>query len=252
VVPDSAADAGNPLSIPTWPYADFAWFIILSVITKRFRMKLVPRAWRRAPSVLACESILACVTGLLLLASATAGIGAVRSTASKNASGAASVSFGGPKAAARRAPAPPPPPPVSEENSSASALYTKLCVRCHKADGVGGKTHSTTIPDFTRPAWQRERSDHQLRVSIGDGRGPDMPSFADRLNDKELDALVAFVRGFAPTNRRGERKPNDRDFEERFRQLESEWEKMRREFWELHEAERKEKRSKEPGKTPDR
>jgi hypothetical protein len=141
---------------------------------------------------------------------------------------------------------------ASEEHAPASAVYTKLCVKCHKADGVGSKTRSTTVPDFTRPAWQRERSDHQLRISIRDGKGSDMPSFADRLNDKDLDALVTLVRGFAPTIRRAERKPNNPDFEERFRQLESEWEKMRREFWELNEAESKEMRYKEPGRTPDR
>jgi mono/diheme cytochrome c family protein len=214
-------------------------------------MMLIPCAWRRAQSVFVWAPILASLAALGWPASVRADRAPADSFASKTGSGAAIPSFSGPRFGGRLALAPPVEPPSSEVRTSALKLYSKLCAKCHKVDGIGGKTRSTAVPDFTKPAWQEERSDHQLRVSIRDGKGADMPTFVDRPSEKELDDLVAFVRSFAPTERPAGPKPNDTDFESRFRKLESEWEQLRRDFWELNDASRKEKRNKDPERMPD-
>jgi len=126
--------------------------------------------------------------------------------------------------------------PRMQEPARAQVLYTKYCARCHKEDGSGkSKGRASDTPDFTEPTWQRGRSDIQLRVSIRDGRGRSMPGFGDRVNDKELEELVAYVRKFAPANEPQRTKAVDRSFDARWQELEEEWQQQRREFWELHE-----------------
>jgi mono/diheme cytochrome c family protein len=123
---------------------------------------------------------------------------------------------------------------VAEDVRSAPMLYAKHCAKCHKTDGTGSKNLSTPAPDFTRTAWQRDRTDFQLRVSIRDGKGHAMPSFVERFSDKELKALTAHVRGFAPTHREEGASLPAGEFDARFRELELELAEMRREFWKLH------------------
>src|SRR5437899_2342546 len=51
---------------------------------------------------------------------------------------------------------------------AAAGLFRQYCARCHGNDfnGNGWRERGHTIPDFTSRAWQRSRSDVQLRVSI--------------------------------------------------------------------------------------
>jgi mono/diheme cytochrome c family protein len=131
--------------------------------------------------------------------------------------------------------------PRLQEPARAQVLYTKYCAKCHKEDGCGkSKGRASDTPDLTEPTWQRGRSDIQLRVSIRDGKGRSMPGFGDRVNDKELKELVAYVRKFARANEPPSTKAVDGSFDARWQELEEEWQQQRREFWELHE------RAKEP------
>jgi hypothetical protein len=97
----------------------------------------------------------------------------------------------------------------------------------------------SALPDFTRVAWQERCSDVQLRVSISEGKGQAMPGFSGRLSAEEIDQLVAHVRAFAPLSKAANKKADWGDFEARFRALEEEMEKLRREFRELEAASRR-------------
>jgi mono/diheme cytochrome c family protein len=126
------------------------------------------------------------------------------------------------------------PPAEPKAPRSASTLYAKYCARCHQADGSGNRNRSTEVPDFTRPAWQRERSDIQLLISIRDGMGRAMPGFGDRMSEKELEELAAYVRKFAPSKSVERPRTQNADFDARFHKLELELAELRREFWDLH------------------
>jgi mono/diheme cytochrome c family protein len=93
---------------------------------------------------------------------------------------------------------------ASEGDASAreaKALFRRYCLSCHGADGKGDASGAVKgVPDFTRPTWQRKRSDAQLVVSIRDGKGSEMPPFSDRFNEAQVKSLVAHVRGFASSS----------------------------------------------------
>jgi uncharacterized membrane protein len=74
-------------------------------------------------------------------------------------------------------------------------------VRCHGADGTGGRARDSLpeIPDFTAIDWQGRRSDAQLLAGILDGKGPEMPPFRAKMSEEQARGLTAYVRAFAPT-----------------------------------------------------
>jgi mono/diheme cytochrome c family protein/uncharacterized membrane protein len=86
------------------------------------------------------------------------------------------------------------------ESSGTLELYGLHCAECHGAKGTGRPVRKTTpeIPDFTDASWQARRKDAQFLASILDGKGADMPGFRDDLGDEQAQALVDFVRAFAP------------------------------------------------------
>lgn len=81
--------------------------------------------------------------------------------------------------------------------AQARGVYKQSCAKCHGLDGAGrtvlGEIAGT--PNFTDGSWQRAANDKRLNASITHGRGG-MPSFGDKLTRAEVDALVAFIRGF--------------------------------------------------------
>jgi hypothetical protein len=89
------------------------------------------------------------------------------------------------------------------------------------------------IPDFTNPRWHARRPDYELFISILNGRGRRMPSFADSFNEGEARKLVAHIRSFAAVkpNRDGVR--STMDFDRRFQRLQEEWQDLRRQYREL-------------------
>jgi mono/diheme cytochrome c family protein len=77
-------------------------------------------------------------------------------------------------------------------------LYRRHCQRCHGADGKGDREQisSNGCPDFSRRAWQEQRSDARLLASILKGTGGGMPAFR-RLSEAQARAVVTYVRRFA-------------------------------------------------------
>jgi len=81
----------------------------------------------------------------------------------------------------------------------ASQVYRRYCVSCHGSDGKAktSKGKYSHARDLTDAQWQADVSDERIFNSITNGRNQrgNMPAFADKINEKEVDSLVSFVRG---------------------------------------------------------
>jgi len=82
----------------------------------------------------------------------------------------------------------------------ASQVYRRYCVSCHGSDGKAktSKGQYSHARDLTDAQWQADVSDERIFNSIMNGRNQrgNMPAFADKINEKEVNSLVSFVRGF--------------------------------------------------------
>jgi mono/diheme cytochrome c family protein len=81
-----------------------------------------------------------------------------------------------------------------------ASIFRQYCVVCHGIDGKGTQVRRIMppLPDFTRSAFRRDRSDARLLVSILHGRGTFMPANNSRVTLEQAGCLVAFVRTFEP------------------------------------------------------
>lgn len=80
----------------------------------------------------------------------------------------------------------------------AGVLYRKYCVSCHGTDGRSktSKGKFNHARDLTNPEWQDDVSDERIFNSIMNGRevAGTMPPFSNKINQKEAESLVNFVR----------------------------------------------------------
>ena len=77
------------------------------------------------------------------------------------------------------------------------SVFNQRCAKCHGADGRA-KTLMGEISeasDFTDRKWQESVSDKRMTNSINQGRGS-MPAFKNKLSQKQVKALVAYIRRF--------------------------------------------------------
>ncbi|WEV78796.1 c-type cytochrome [Janibacter cremeus] len=83
-------------------------------------------------------------------------------------------------------------------------VYAANCQVCHGGSGNGDGAWAEVgmdVPprDFTDSEWMSSQSDGVFYTSIQRGvPGTAMPSFADRLSEKEIWAAVAYIRGLSP------------------------------------------------------
>jgi mono/diheme cytochrome c family protein len=79
----------------------------------------------------------------------------------------------------------------------AEGLFRQHCARCHGSDGRAYMKEGEVgvARTFTDRRWQAEVSDRRLINSITRGRGG-MPSFKGTLSQKQIKALVGYVRKF--------------------------------------------------------
>jgi mono/diheme cytochrome c family protein len=123
---------------------------------------------------------------------------------------------------------------VRRSNPETVALFQRLCGNCHSEDGRGNgaRAQMPRIPDFSNRSWSERHSDPQLAVSIREGKGAEMPSFRERLSDRQVSDLVMFLRAFAPGQIRQAQSIHG-DFERRIQELKSEMNELRRRYDEL-------------------
>jgi mono/diheme cytochrome c family protein len=89
---------------------------------------------------------------------------------------------------------------VTNEARTAPKLYRRYCVSCHGNDGRSktSKGRYSHARDFSDAQWQDDVSDERIFNSIMNGRNVrgNMPAFSNKLDPKEADSLVGFVRRF--------------------------------------------------------
>ncbi len=90
-------------------------------------------------------------------------------------------------------------PPSRAQKSSGSALYREHCAVCHGDRGAGANwTRYSLNPaprDFTSAAARTELSRERMLNSVSYGRpGTAMMSFSQRLSDKQVAAVVDYIR----------------------------------------------------------
>jgi len=77
-------------------------------------------------------------------------------------------------------------------------VYQRYCVSCHGSDGRAqtSKGKFSHARDLSDPQWQADVSDERIFNSITNGRNVrgNMPSFANKLKENEINSLVDFVR----------------------------------------------------------
>ena len=81
----------------------------------------------------------------------------------------------------------------------ASQTYRRYCVSCHGNDGTSktSKGRFSHARDLTDSQWQDDVSDERIFNSIMNGRNVrgNMPAFANKLKENDVNSLVDFVRG---------------------------------------------------------
>ncbi|MET0404079.1 MAG: cytochrome c [Cystobacter sp.] len=88
----------------------------------------------------------------------------------------------------------------AQEEDTVAEIWTAKCKSCHGPDGKAqtqmGKKES--IRDISIPEWQKSKSDGDIRqvISEGDPNNKKMKAYKDKLTPQQIDALVAYVRGF--------------------------------------------------------
>ena len=86
----------------------------------------------------------------------------------------------------------------AESTSAGKRVYTRMCSRCHGAEGKGdGTAASAPVPDLTDDTWDYGGSDGEIFAVIHDGVSTDMDGYAARLSDTDIWNVVNFVRSVA-------------------------------------------------------
>lgn len=83
-----------------------------------------------------------------------------------------------------------------EQAADGKAVYLKSCKDCHGVLGVPTKASLRKykkIPDFTDATWFKQRQDSVLVKAVANGKGRDMKGFADKLSEREITAVVAYI-----------------------------------------------------------
>ena len=77
------------------------------------------------------------------------------------------------------------------------ALYKSKCLMCHGADGSGSTPAGKAMGarDLRAPEVQKQ-TDAEIAKIVAEGRKK-MPAFKNQLSEKELAAVVSFVRSLA-------------------------------------------------------
>ena len=94
-----------------------------------------------------------------------------------------------------------PPAGAAGDPVSGKAIYERLCVTCHgaqgKGDGPAGQMMTPRPADFTNPKI-KGKPDSELLKSIQDGRPPTtMPAFKGQLSDQQISDVLAYVRSLS-------------------------------------------------------
>jgi mono/diheme cytochrome c family protein len=87
--------------------------------------------------------------------------------------------------------------PALAQDAAAAAWKKGNCTMCHGADGSGSTPAGKAMGarDLRVPEVQKQ-TDAEIAKIVSDGRKK-MPPFKNKLSEKEIAAVVSFVRGLA-------------------------------------------------------
>ncbi len=90
------------------------------------------------------------------------------------------------------------------EGADGESLYRVKCALCHGPKGTPPEgMRSQGVPAFSDAAWQKGRTEADLRAAIEKGRpGTLMVGFRDKLTGDEIAAILKHVRSLAQPPRR--------------------------------------------------
>jgi mono/diheme cytochrome c family protein len=122
---------------------------------------------------------------------------------------------------------------LADRIRAGGVIFRQLCMVCHGEDGTGNiqRANLPPIPNFKDPAWQKQKTEAEMRVSILEGKGTLMPANSGRITREQARDLVAFIRAFGPPI---VGPPPDTDFERAFIQLQKQFEALERELKKTH------------------
>ena len=122
-------------------------------------------------------------------------------------------------------------PEMANRLRAAAVIFRSYCVACHGPDGTGVAAMRQSLdklPDFTNPSFQEQHSDPQLRISILDGKGTQMPANRGRITETQARDLAAYIRTLGPE---GSVKYGPRTaFQEEFDRLQRQWDALERRY----------------------
>jgi mono/diheme cytochrome c family protein len=89
--------------------------------------------------------------------------------------------------------------PAQAAEPDGKALFEAKCALCHGKDGVPPPAFAQRkVPDMSAAAWQRSRTDSQLKKVVAEGvTGTMMRGFSSSLTPAEIDAIIAHIRTLA-------------------------------------------------------
>ena len=128
---------------------------------------------------------------------------------------------------------------LSDELSDVRPLYHTHCAECHEASGRGDdfRDSGTPIPDFTSEAWFRTKSRAEIRLSILQGKGDNMPPFEDVLSKSDAERLASFIGSFAAVDEDTFQVSYTSTLARERQQFEQQWASLRQKwqslFWNL-------------------
>ena len=120
------------------------------------------------------------------------------SAASQSTGATAPKRGGNPEAAKVKSPVPNTP----ESVAAGRQTFTRLCVRCHGAQGKGdggGAGAGGQPADLTDAVWDYGASDGEIFSVIRDGTSADMEGYGERINETAIWQLVHYIRSIGPT-----------------------------------------------------
>lgn len=95
---------------------------------------------------------------------------------------------------------------LSRMEETGRRLYASVCVYCHGAAGDGFGLNASNLPvpprDHTDPSYMNQLTDDRLFAVIkfggaAQGKSAFMPPWGGRFSDREISALVAYLRALA-------------------------------------------------------
>src|SRR5699024_11482807 len=80
----------------------------------------------------------------------------------------------------------------SPDIESGRQIYQMHCIACHQSDGRGSPQVGT--PAFTGPQGPLSSSNEELVNTISQGKGENMPPFGNVIPEREIQAVILFLR----------------------------------------------------------